>query len=139
MTSTVGVSVQLAGARRQDICRQRSTDRAIVTYPEPLENIRVRLVAYLSAAALRRKLDKELAMWHCLRSIDVYGHGLLEMKFVKDALIEVFGYSERTLQRHLKLGEGAFWQRFNNARGHKIKIFGIKTVAEYLNISTSRF
>jgi len=139
MTSTVGLSVQIAGARRQDICRQRSTDQAIVTYLEPLENIRVRLVAYLSAAALRRKLDKELAIWHCLRSIDVYGHGVLDMKFVKDALIEVFGYSERTLKRHLKSGEGSFWQRFANDKGHRIKITGIKTIAEYLNTPTSRF
>lgn len=108
-----------------------------------LPDYKVRLVADLSAAAFRTKQDKELALWHCLRALNINGSGYLKAdQDTFDQLREVFGYSRRTAFRLLSMGEGVFWTRISTKRGSVIKIQGLKSVFLYLNSpmnNTARF
>ena len=104
----------------------------------------VRLIPELSAAALKAKLDKELALWYELRAINVTGSGRLLLNEALAALVKHFGYSEPTIYRLLKAGKGKFW----DIRGSKlsggfggrsvVKIEGLYQVAEWFNTSVFR-
>ena len=59
----------------------------------------VRLVPKLSIAALKRKLDKELAMWYCLRTINHWGSGRLDLESSVNALIDIFGYWSKLMSK----------------------------------------
>ncbi len=93
----------------------------------------VRLIPDLSAAALKAKLTKELAMWHCLRALNHTGSGSINYDRAIDQLQTTFGYSRRTAFRHLNMGEGLFWQRIVQKRGSTIKIYGLEAVCLYLD------
>ena len=71
----------------------------------------IRLVPKLSIAALRRGLDKELAMWYCLRAINCWGSGRLDLEAAVAGLIAIFGYSKSTAYRILGNGDGVFWAK----------------------------
>ena len=86
----------------------------------------VRLVSDLCAAALKQKQDKELALWYCLRQLNVTGCGRISLEDATDGLIKIFGYSRRTVFRHLVLGEGRYWERFSSMRGHQIRIYALE-------------
>lgn len=90
----------------------------------------VRLVADLSAAAFKFKLTKELAMWHCLRSLNLTGSGYLFLDEALAGLQDNFNYSSRTMARVLSLGEGVFWARVQTKAGRRIEIKGLKAVCE---------
>ncbi len=92
----------------------------------------VRLIPDLSAAALRRKKHKELALWHRLRVLDISGTGVLSNEIAIEGLVKTFGYSSRTAYRHLELAEGRLWRRSTHRTGPVIEIYGLKTACEYL-------
>ncbi|MBA7531774.1 hypothetical protein ES705_23995 [subsurface metagenome] len=92
----------------------------------------VRLIPDLSAAALRQKKHKELALWHRLRTLDISGTGVLSNELAIRGLVETFGYSSRTAYRHLELAEGRLWRRSIHRTGPVVEIYGLKTACEYL-------
>ncbi|MBA7566886.1 hypothetical protein ES708_08585 [subsurface metagenome] len=101
--------------------------------PLPLDGRQLRLIPDLSAAALRRKKHKELALWHRLRALgQPAGTGVLRYEFAIQGLVETFGYSPRTAYRHLALAEGRLWHRTTHRTGPVIEIYGLKTACEYL-------
>ena len=57
----------------------------------------VRLVPELSIAALKSKRDKELCLWLCLRAINYWGSGHLELETAVASLKTFFGYSESSV------------------------------------------
>lgn len=89
---------------------------------------RVRLIADLSARAFKTGQDKELALWHCLRSLNVTGSGAIMYEEAIEGLQDIFNYSRRTAFRHLAKGEGLFWERVISKRGSQIKIYGVLRV-----------
>jgi len=96
------------------------------------QDTRVRLIPDPSAAALRQKKHKELALWHRLRALDRPGAGVLSHELAIQGLVETFGYSRRTAYRHLSLAEGNLWQRSIHRTGPVIEVHGLKTACEYL-------
>lgn len=92
----------------------------------------VRLYAELSVAALEAGVDKELCVWHELRSLNSWGSGRLVLNAVFDALAPTF-YSRATLYRLLKAGDGKLWDLPEKGRS-KLRIYALQTVAERLNI-----
>jgi len=92
----------------------------------------VRLIPDLSAAALRQKKHKELALWHRLRAFDLPGKGIMSHEVAIQGLIETFAYSRRTAYRHLDLAEGRLWRRSIHRTGPVIEIYGLKRACEYL-------
>ena len=104
--------------------------------------VKVRLVPDLSAAAFKSKRDKELAMWHCLRSLNVTGSGYIYLDEALEGLTGTFGYSRRNVKMILNKGESQFWERINAKRGCVIKIYGIKIICLLFGTSllnTARF
>lgn len=105
----------------------------------------VRLVPDLSAAAFKTNQVKELALWHCLRALNHWGSGSLPLEMAIDGLQSVFGYSKRTIDRHMAAGEGLFWQRKTEGeeiRRTTIKIYGLGQVCLMLDTNlpgTKRF
>ncbi len=96
----------------------------------------VRLIPELSAAALKARLDKELALWYELRAINVTGCGRLVLNDALAALVSSFGYSQATAYRLLKAGDGRLWAIYQSRRlpGRSVvQIYGLYQVAEYLN------
>lgn len=104
----------------------------------------IKLVPELSAAALRAKKDKELALWYELRAINSTGSrnpgeqwssGVLVVNEAVAELVTCFGYSLSTVYRLLKNGDGKFWEISRNYRtsGH-IRLYGMARVCECLNI-----
>lgn len=53
----------------------------------------IRIVPNISLAALQAKLDKQLAMWYCLRTINQWGSGRLDMEYAVKSSVADFGYS----------------------------------------------
>ena len=105
-------------------------------------DLKVRLVADLSAAAFKTHQDKELALWHCLRCLNSNGSGYLDLEVAIEGLKLAFGYSRRSIFRLLAKGEGQFWHRIYAVRAPVIKIYGIKSVFVYFAIqlnNTARF
>jgi hypothetical protein len=93
----------------------------------------VRPIPDLSAAALRQKKHKEVALWHRLRALDrPSGTGVLSHELAIQGLVETFGYSRRTAYRHLQLAEGRLWRRSTHRTGPVIEIYGLKRACEYL-------
>jgi len=93
-----------------------------------LQNYRVRLEPDLSASAFKTKQSRELALWHCLRSLNSSGSGYLGLETAIQGLCSVFGYRSRTIFRTLSLGEGVFWHRIATKQGTTIKIEGLKSI-----------
>lgn len=90
------------------------------------------MIPDLSAAALRQKKHKELALWHRLRALDRPGTGVLSHELAIRGLVETFGYSSRTAYRQLELAEGRLWRRSIHRTGPVIEIYGLLTACEYL-------
>ncbi len=99
----------------------------------------IKLHHELSAAALRDKLDKELALWYELQSVNVIGCGKLILKDVLPVLVSSFGYSPDTVYRILKAGEGRFWEVYQSPGlpGRWVRLRGLSPVAESLGSSSS--
>lgn len=91
----------------------------------------IRLIPNLSIAALRRGLDKELAMWYCLRAINFWGSGRLELEMAVNALMHWFHYSKSTAYRILDGCDGIFWD--------KEPIYGLKKVIRYFDVGCGRY
>jgi hypothetical protein len=71
----------------------------------------IRIVPNISLAALQAKLDKQLAMWYCLRAINYWGSGRLDMEYATKYLTTSFGYSRSAAYRILNAGDGIFWDK----------------------------
>ncbi|MFC1983155.1 hypothetical protein ACFLV5_05185 [Chloroflexota bacterium] len=101
----------------------------------------IRLVPALSTAALKSKLDKELAMWYCLRAINHWGNGHLDLEYSVEQLTDNFRYSRSTACRIIESGDGVFWdkKRFKNFNRLQIKIYGLRKLFEYFDIPRDRY
>ncbi len=100
----------------------------------------IRLVPKLSIVALRAKLDKELARWYCLRAINHWGSGRLDLEDTVDTLVSLFGYSTSMAYRTLTDGDSLFWTKWpmRNINRLQIEIYGVKRIARYsLNTLTA--
>jgi hypothetical protein len=99
----------------------------------------VRLVPNLSLAALKANLDKELAVWYCLRAINYWGSGNLDLRAAVDALTSRFHYSRSSVYRLLASGDDILWSRRTLAgpARSQIRICGIRQVATRLNVRCS--
>ena len=101
----------------------------------------IRLIPNLSVASLQHGLDKELSMWYCLRAINYWGSGRLELKMAVDALTLWFHYSKSTVYRILGSGTGIFWDErpIPGINRLEIKIRGLKKVARYFDTRCGRY
>lgn len=97
--------------------------------------VNIRLVAGLSATALKAKQDKELAMWYCLRALSTTGDGYINLERAIEGLTGVFNYGPRTITRLLQAGEGIFWRREFKYGRTRIAIQALKRVCLYFNTS----
>ena len=101
----------------------------------------VKLYPGLSAAALKAKLDKELALWCELRAINVTGCGRLVLNEALAALVSYFGYTQSTAYRLLRAGDGRLWDIYQSPRLpglSQIKILRLERVGEYLGTYPGR-
>ena len=71
----------------------------------------VRIIPRLSIAALQHGLDKELALWYCLRAINFWGSGHLDIQMAVEALVLHFHYSKSAAYRIISSGDGIFWDK----------------------------
>jgi len=101
----------------------------------------IRLVPNLSVAAIKTKLDKELAMWYCLRAINHWGSGNLDLECAVKALANKFGYSRSTAYRILNAGEGIFWDKrpLKKTNRVQIRIYGLQRIATHFDIYCGRY
>ena len=99
----------------------------------------VRLVPKLSISALEAKLDKELALWYCLRARNHYGSGRLDPEDAVGGLTSVFDYSS-TAYRIPGTGDGIFGEERppKNVNRLQIEIYGVKRVARYFRLPFSK-
>jgi len=95
------------------------------------------LVSKPSIAALKAKLDKELALWYCLSAINHWGSGRLDLEDAVGGLTLVFDYSRSTAYRILSTGDGIFGEErpLKNVNRLQIEIYGVKRVARYSGFS----
>lgn len=107
---------------------------AMNTLTEASPSSQIKLYPQLSAAALKAKLDKELALWYELRSFT--GAGRVAFNSVLAALVPAY-YSRATLYRLLRSGDGVFWRIWLADRLHpevKIEYFGVHNVTKLLGV-----
>ncbi len=86
-----------------------SQSKDILPQGSSLGQISVKLYPELCAAALKAKLDKELALWYELRAINVNGSSRLVLNDAVAALVEHLDYTQSTAYRLLKAGKGKLW------------------------------
>ena len=93
----------------------------------------VRPIPKLSIAALKDKLDKELALWYCLSAINNWGSGRLGLKVAVGGLTSVFDYSRSMAYRILSTGDGILGEErpLKNINSLQIEIYGVKRVDRY--------
>jgi hypothetical protein len=96
---------------------------------------KVKLFPGLSAAALKARLDKELALWCELRAINSWGSGRLLLGNAIVSLVCKFGYSQSTAYRLLKAGNGKLWEIDDFYCHPVVKIHGLYRVVEKLGVS----
>lgn len=90
----------------------------------------VRLIPDISAAAFKHKETKQLALFYCLKALNVTGCGKLDITRAIDGLIDVFCYTRRTVYRHLAAGDGDYWVR----DGARLFLRSYRDVAAHLGI-----
>ncbi len=108
----------------------------------------VRLIPDIATKAHLLKLNKEIHLWLIIRSIctQVFnGYPNLDYEICKTICREHYGYSSRTFNRHLELGNGKFWSLSEKSHTNKatgeiitrstIRFYGLYRVAEYLGIT----
>ena len=96
----------------------------------------IKLYPELCAASLKAGIDKELALWHELRTIDTDGSSRLELNAVFARLVPM-AYSKATLYRILRSGAGRFWNIYTVAKPYthyKVQIVGTYNVARFLGV-----
>ena len=101
----------------------------------------IRLIPNLSVAALKRGLDKELALWLCLRAINYWGSGRLDIEYAVKSLTSSFGYSRSAAYRIISTGDGILWAKrpLKKINRLQIKIYGLKKVARYFDIHRDKY
>lgn len=95
--------------------------------------LNVKLFAPLSAAAFKKKVIDELALWHCLRAINTNGSGVLDFEKALEALEQYFSYKPRSAYRHLNKGNGSLWELVYLSGRRRIRIYSLKTTSQYLD------
>jgi len=103
-------------------------------YPQPATKT-IRLAPQFSVAALKANLGKELSMWYCLRAVNHWGSGRLDMVYAAKSLIADFGYSRSTAYRILDTGDGVFWSLQQSKIGNRlqIRIYGLTRITRYFS------
>ena len=93
----------------------------------------VRPVPKLSIAALKAKLDRELALWHRLRARNHRGSGRVGLKAAADTLVYLFGYSTSIVYRVVAGDDSLFWAKrlMKNINSLQIEIYGAKRITRY--------
>jgi hypothetical protein len=79
------------------------------------------------------KLDKELALWYCLRAINDWGSGRLDQTKAIYALTHNFNYSKSAAYRVLNEGFGKFWDKRDRNGSITIYLYSLKKIARYFN------
>ncbi len=98
-------------------------------------SITIRLIPDISAAALRSHQSKQVALWYILRAIDgaFFGaSGAIDKAYIVEILVSRFGYSARSAQRHLAMGEGIWWHTYFNHQKLRVQIHGLAVVCKAL-------
>ncbi len=101
----------------------------------------IKLFPRLSVAALKARLDKELALWYELRALNSWGSGRLDLNDVLASLVSSFGYSQATAYRLLRAGDGKLWDIYQSPRLpglSQIKIYGLFRVAKWFSTYPGR-
>ena len=65
-----------------------------------LEKVPIRLVPDLYVTALQQKQDKDLALWFCLRQLNVTGSCSISLEVAIDDLLRIFGFSRQSAQHN---------------------------------------
>ena len=98
------------------------------------KSIVVRLIPDISAAAIKQKQTLECGLWLRLRALNAWGSGFLDAEAAILGLQYYFGYSRSSAFRQLNKANGNYlalkWYKGRST----IKIYGLKTVSEYLSI-----
>ena len=71
----------------------------------------VSLVAKLSIAAFKARLDKESVLWYCLGALNHRGSGRPGLEEAADTLVSWLGYSASMACRALAGDDGLFWAK----------------------------
>lgn len=95
----------------------------------------VKLCVDLNIKAIKTHQGKLLALWYCLRALDINGTGHLPLDQAIEALEDIFEYKHNTLFEHLKQGEGLFWTRVVGKYRARIDIKALQKVFAYLGIT----
>lgn len=99
----------------------------------------IRLMPGLSVAALKAKVDKELALWHCLRAINHWGSGRLGQSKAIHALTHNFNYSKSAAYRILNEGFGEFWDIRERNGSRTIYLHSLEKMARYFSTRCGRY
>lgn len=105
------------------------------TSSQQTTNLRVRLVADLSAGAFHHKQTREMSLWYCLRAIDYPGSGIVSQSTAMETLERHFGFSRRTAQALLHKGDGELWQTANSKLGPIVILRGIFRLTGFLGVA----
>lgn len=80
---------------------------------------------------------EESRLWHLARAINHSGSG--RVCVTMQQLQAFFGIGKATVYRWLKRGEGVFWRRNQNVRGHiELHLIGIRQVCKTLNLGVHK-
>lgn len=94
----------------------------------------VRLIPYVSAAALRQHYSRLIAVWYILRSINLTGSGIIDRDHAIECMENEYGYGQRTAYKALHDGEGLFWDTVEVNGRIRTMIHGVARVADELGI-----
>ena len=114
---------------------------AVVRHDRGVVPLVVKLYPELSVAAIKGKVDKELAVWYELRAINVTGSGRLVLNDALATLVSSFGYSRSTAYRLLRAGNGQFWGIYPSPAlegSSVIDIYALSRVAEWFSTYVSK-
>lgn len=92
----------------------------------------IRQIKQFSAAALKQGKDKELMFWYSLRALDINGCGHIPLAAARKALINHFGYTPITFDRHLRLARNKVLKQYEKGRA-VIEIYAPEKLAEWFN------
>ena len=93
----------------------------------------VRLVPKLSIAALKAKLDRELALWYCVTARNHRVSRRLGLEDAIDTHVSLFGYSAGMAYGTLTGDDGLFLTKWpmKNINSLQIEICGVKRNTRY--------
>ena len=97
---------------------------------------KIRLMLNLSVVALRRELDKQLAMWYCLGAMGYWGSGCLDLQMAVETLTNWFRYSKSSAYRIFDSVDGIFRGKrtIGGVNKLEVEIYSVKRVVKYTHV-----